>query len=83
MRKIELSKRAVKELNLIKQAKIESKVSKILNIISNNPFQNPPPYEKMSGYENRYSRRINKQHRIVYEIFDDIIKIYQMWTHYE
>ena len=83
MPKIEFSKRAIKDLNLIKQAKLESKVGKLLQIIGSNPFQNPPPYEKLSGYLNRYSRRINYQHRLVYTICDDTIKINSMWTHYE
>ena len=67
----------------IKQAGFINKVNELLNIIQNNPFQNPPPYEKMIGYLNVYSRRINKQHRLIYHICEDNIRIVRMWTHYE
>jgi len=57
-----------------------------LDIIRENPFQNPPPFEKLAGdLLGAYSRRINIQHRLVYQILDDIktIKVIRMWTHYE
>jgi Txe/YoeB family toxin of toxin-antitoxin system len=81
--KIVLEKQALKDTKKIEQSKLKNKVADLLKIIKNNPFQNPPPYEKMSGYYNQYSRRINIKHRLVYEIYDDIIKIISMWTHYE
>ena len=57
---------------------------KLIDIIRENPLQNPPPYEKLVGdMLGLYSRRINKQHRLVYEIIDNYIKIISMWTHYE
>ena len=58
----------------------------LLETIKHNPYQNPPPYEKLCGdLDGCYSRRINSQHRLVYEV-DEIsktVKIYRMWTHYE
>lgn len=48
-----------------------------------NPFMNPPPYEKLVGYENVYSRRINIKHRLVYKVVGDTIYILSLWTHYD
>ena len=80
---ISLTKRAIKDAKRLKEIGLKDKSKKILDIIRNNPFQNPPQYEKLQGYDNRYSRRINKQHRLVYEIDLDKIKILRMWSHYE
>ena len=58
----------------------------ILDIIKSNPFQNPPPYEKLVGdLTGAYSRRINIQHRIIYQVYEKerVVKIIRMWTHYE
>ena len=58
----------------------------LLDIIRQNPYQNPPPYEKLVGdLSGAYSRRINIQHRLVYQVLDkeNIVKILRMWTHYE
>ena len=58
----------------------------LLKIIQNNPFQYPPEFERLKGdMRGLISRRINKQHRLIYEVFEEekIIKIYRMWTHYE
>ena len=66
MYKIILEKQALKDTKKIEQSKLRAKTVGLLKIIKTNPFQNPPPYEKMLGYSNRYSRRINIQHRIVY-----------------
>jgi len=55
-------------------------------VLANNPFQNPPPFEKLVGdLAGAYSRRINIQHRIVYEVFtvEKIVRVLRMWTHYE
>ena len=55
-------------------------------MIKKNPYQNPPPYEKLeNNLKNKYSRRINLKHRLVYEVLEDkkIVKILSMWTHYE
>ena len=83
MYSISYSNRAKKDSILIKQAGLGSKIYELLNIIINNPYQNPPQYKKLSGYSNRFSRRINIQHRLVYAVLDDEIIILQMWTHYE
>ena len=82
---IRFSKQADKDKKLLKSAGLERKTKELLNIISQNPFQNPPPYEKLVGnLDGLYSRRINIQHRLVYEVIDDsTIFVRRMWTHYE
>ena len=82
---IRFSKQADKDKKLLKAAGLERKTKELLNIISQNPFQNPPPYEKLVGnLDGLYSRRINIQHRLVYEVIDDsTIFVRRMWTHYE
>lgn len=83
---IVFSSLAEKDKKLLKQAGLDSKTKHILDLMSTNPFVNPPRYEKLVGnYSGFYSRRINIQHRIVYEVFEDkkIIRILRMWTHYE
>lgn len=63
---------------------MDNKAKKLIDIIRDNPFQTPPPYEKLIGdMSGLYSRRINKQHRLVYEVTDAYVKIISMWTHYE
>jgi toxin YoeB len=65
---------------------LRAKAEKLLDIICINPFQNPPPYEKLLGdFAGVYSRRINIQHRLVYQVIeqDKIIKVIRMWSHYE
>lgn len=86
MYKIYYSKVAVKQIQLLKSAKIDTNTKKLIDLISKNPFQNPPPYEKLIGdMSGLYSRRINIQHRLVYQVFEDdkAIKIVSMWSHYE
>ena len=93
-----LSKQASKDLTKLTQAGLAGKAKKLTRIVRKNPFQTLPPYEKLIGdLDGYYSRRINKQHRFVYEILpntenltDDngivykgIVKILRMWTHYE
>ena len=82
---IRFSKQADKDKKLLKAAGLERKTKELLNIISQNPFQNPPPYEKLVGnLDGLYSRRINIQHRLVYEVIhDSTIFVRRMWTHYE
>ncbi len=80
------TKHAQKDSIKIKKSGLKDKVINLLNIIEKNPFQNPPPYEKLVGdLAGAYSRRINIQHRLVYEVIEDkkIIKVIRMWTHYE
>ena len=84
MYKFIYSKQSIKDSKNITKLGLGSKIYELLIIIRNNPFQNPPPYEKLKGSSNRYSRKINKQHRLVYEIYEEnIIKIDRMWSHYE
>ncbi|MCH5212161.1 MAG: Txe/YoeB family addiction module toxin [Oscillospiraceae bacterium] len=80
------TKDAQKAIPKLKAAHLDEKAKKLINIIHQNPYQNPPPYEKLVGdLGGAYSRRINIQHRLVYEVDDDnkTIKILSMWTHYD
>ena len=84
--KIKFTKQAVKDLEYLKSANLSNKAKKLVDIIKENPYQNPPPYEKLTGDLNGiYSRRINIQHRLVYTINakEKLIKIIRMWKHYE
>ncbi len=86
MYKIYYTKHSQKAIPKLKAASLEGKAKKLIDIIRVNPYRNPPPYEKLVGDLNgAYSRRINIQHRLVYEVIDTekIIKILSMWTHYE
>ena len=77
---------AQKDAKKISKANLKSKVQQLFEILIKNPFQTPPPFEKLVGdLTGAYSRRINIQHRLVYEVIPDekIIKIIRMWTHYE
>ena len=68
---IKFSQMAEKDKKMLKRAGLEKKAKELLNIIAQNPFQKPPPYEKLLGnLEGNYSRRINIQHRIVYEVYE-------------
>lgn len=80
------TKAAQKDAKHLSAAGLKEKTLNLLNILSENPFQNPPPYEKLVGdLTGAYSRRINIQHRLVYQVLIDekIVKILRMWTHYE
>lgn len=84
--KIVFTKQASKEKKLIKQAGLEKKARQLLTIISLDPFQNPPPYEKLVGnFDGLISRRINIKHRLVYQDYEEeqTIKILSLWSHYE
>lgn len=81
-----LTKQALKDIDKLKSANLSAKAKKLIDIIQIDPFQSPPPYEKLVGnLQGFYSRRINIQHRLVYEVSceDEIIKIVRLWTHYE
>ena len=83
---IKYSKQAVKDSKKIEQSNLKQSVINLLEILKVDPFQNPPPYEKLSGdLTGKYSRRINIQHRLVYEVFEEekIVRVLRMWTHYE
>ena len=86
MYKVVYDKRAVKAIPSLKAAKIDEKVKKLIEILKENPFRNPPPYEQLVGeLKGFYSRRINIQHRLVYQVYEEekTVKIVSMWTHYE
>ena len=79
------TKQAQKDAKKINQSGLKQKTKELLDIISENPFQNPPPYEKLVGdLSGAYSRRINIQHRLVYQVIEDqnTIKVLRMWTRY-
>ena len=85
MWQIKFTKAAEKDKKLLKQAGLDAKAKKLLNVIASDPFQTPPSYEKLIGdLKGYYSRRINIQHRIVYRVYPDLqlVVIHAMWTHY-
>jgi Txe/YoeB family toxin of toxin-antitoxin system len=80
------SKYALKDAKKLSSAGLKDKAQALLDILELNPLQNPPPYEKLVGdLKGAYSRRINIQHRLVYEVFrkDKTVRILRMWTHYD
>ncbi len=80
------SKQAQKDAKKLSASGLKSKAQVLLDVIKENPFQNPPPYEKLVGdLTGAYSRRINIQHRFVYQVYEKerIIKVISLWTHYE
>ena len=80
------TKQAQKDAQKLASANLKDKALALLNILRENPFQNPPPYEKLVGdLSGAYSRRINIQHRLVYQVIDDLqtVKVLRMWSHYE
>ena len=86
MYQIIYSSQIKKDAKKINRAGLKNNVMKLIEILHNNPYQNPPPYEKLLGdLLGSYSRRINLQHRLIYQIYEDekTVKIIRMWTHYE
>ena len=84
--KIVYTKQAQKDAKKLAASGMKLKAQRLLGIIAANPYQTPPPYEKLVGdLAGVYSRRINIQHRLVYQVLEDIrtIKVLRMWTHYE
>jgi len=80
------SRYAIKDAKKISAAGLRDKAQNLLDILEVDPLRNPPPYEKLVGdLKGAYSRRINIQHRMVYEIFrkEKTVRILRMWTHYE
>jgi toxin YoeB len=80
------SKHAEKDAKKLAAAGLKSKAQELLAVLSNDPFQNPPSYEKLVGdLAGTYSRRINIQHRLVYEVFikERVVRVLRMWSHYE
>ena len=80
------TKQALKDAKKVAASGFQDKVVALLTVLQTNPFQNPPPFEKLVGdLAGDYSRRINIQHRLVYQVLidDHIVKVLRMWTHYE
>ena len=86
MWRVVFTKRALKDAKKISAAGLRSKAEKLLDILRENPYQTPPHFEKLLGdLSGAYSRRINIQHRLLYQIIADekVVKVIRMWTHYE
>ena len=80
------SKFALKDAKKLSAAGLRERAQALLDILEKDPFQNPPPYEKLVGdLRGAYSRRINIQHRLVYEVFrkEKMVRVLRMWAHYE
>jgi toxin YoeB len=80
------TKRAQKDAPLLAAAGLRARTELLLEVLRSDPFQSPPPFEKLLGdLAGAYSRRINLQHRLVYEVLPDVptVKVVRMWTHYE
>lgn len=92
---VRFSRQADKDKRLLKGAGLDAKAKNLLRIIAEDPFQNPPPYEGLVGnFNGYYSRRINIQHRLVYQVYrepvvidgieyEGTIKVVRMWSHYD
>ncbi len=84
--KLVFTKQAQKDAKRIAQSGLKPQASRLLDVLKEDPFQNPPSYEKLMGdLSGAYSRRINIQHRLVYQVLKEIhtVKVIRMWTHYE
>ena len=84
--KLVYSKQAQKDAKKLKSAGLKPKAEALLAVLATNPFQNPPPFEKLVGdLEGAYSRRINIHNRLVYEVFakQQTVRVLRIWTHYE
>ena len=84
--KLVYTKHAQKDAKKLSASGLKQKAQQLLDILAENPFQKPPPYEKLVGdLAGAYSRRINIKHRLVYEVLEDLrsVKVLSMWTHYE
>ena len=84
--KLVYTKQAIKDSKKIQSGNLKPKVTKLLRLLEDDPYIIPPPFEKLLGdLSGAYSRRINIQHRLVYQILEDIktVKIIRMWTHYD
>lgn len=84
--KLVYTKQAQKDAKKLAAAGLKQKAQELLVMLAGNPYQNPPPFEKLVGDLNgAYSRRINIQHRLVYQVLDEerVIKVLRLWSHYE
>lgn len=80
------AKQALTDAKKVKAGGLKDKVRALLEVLASDPFQNPPPFEKLVGdLSGAYSRRINIQHRLVYEVFPEqrTVRVLRMWTHYD
>ena len=86
MYRLQFLTQAQKDAKKLNASGLKDKALELIQIIRTNPFQYPPEFEYLKGdMKGLISRRINRQHRIVYEVFEDekVVKVYRMWTHYE
>ena len=86
MYKIVYTKTAIKDIPKLKSAHLDAKAKALIDVIRETPYQTPPSYEKLVGdLQGLYSRRINIQHRLVYQVLEEekTVKIISLWTHYE
>jgi len=86
MWRVVFTKQAQKDAKKLASAGLRQKTEALLDILRENPYRTPPPFEKLIGdLAGAYSRRINIQHRIVYQIIDEVnvVKVLRIWTHYE
>jgi Txe/YoeB family toxin of toxin-antitoxin system len=84
--KIIYSSQAQKDAKKAGKSGLKNNIQKLIEILQKNPYQSPPPFEKLLGdLSGTYSRRINMQHRLIYQIYEEekTVKIIRMWTHYE
>ena len=80
------TKQAQKDAKKLASSGLKSEAESLFEILRVNPYENPPPYEKLiGGLAGAYSRRINIQHRLVYQVYEDerVVKVLRMWSHYE
>lgn len=83
---LHFTNQAQKDAKKISRSGLRPKIEELLELLGEDPFQNPPSYEKLVGdLEGAYSRRINIQHRLVYQVLKDekAVKVLRMWTHYD
>jgi len=83
---LRFTRQAQKDAKKLSASGLKKKAQALLDVIQKDPYQNPPPYEKLVGdLTGAYSRRINIQHRLVYQVYDEehVVKVIRLWTHYE
>lgn len=86
MYSIVYTKKAIADVSKLKSCNLDKKAKILINILKDNPFAYPPPYEKLVGnLKGAYSRRINIKHRLVYQVIEEnkTVKILSLWTHYD
>ncbi len=86
MYRVVFSRKAQKDAKRLAASHLKPQAQKLIELLEENPFQNPPAYEKLTGnLKGCFSRRINIQHRLVYEVFDEdkTVLVLRMWSHYE